>query len=346
MPDVGHVGTSKARGSVAKTFQSEVKSILEVDTFEADWDELRQYLWLEGVNVNILDKATLLTTLHRCSYSGERDIANCCIKTKADVNAQSKLGRTPLHFAADGNKPGMIRMLLAENADVNCHALSGCTPLHVACRNNAYDAVLTLLGQKEQIVDVDFEDSRRQIPEKLTNNKMILSAVRKYRDNIREKRDQMLVDASLRRLFRLFDRNNDGFVQPEEWVDTQAIMAQHFEECCDFEIQRAFNQADANQDGKVDFQEFKHSHEAMLSILRIPFREIMIRLADLESMIFQEHLKILAQPDEKTEPELVRPVISAKAKRLSKQRTLKESEIANERSSEAEGSVFTNIATV
>jgi hypothetical protein len=245
---------------------------------------------------------------------------------------KSKLGRTPLHYAADGNKPGIIRMLLQEKADVNAHALSGCTPLHMACRNGAYDSVMAILGEKEQMVDVDFEDSRRLTPEKHTKNKMILSALRKYRATLDARRDQELIEASLWRLFRIFDWNGDGFVQPEEWVDTQAIFAQHFEECCDFEIQRAFDQADSNHDGKVDFQEFKKSHEAMLSILKIPFREVMIRLADLESMIFQERVQILEKhgemekngekQTEATAPEHERPVVHPTAKKLSKKRTL------------------------
>eukprot|EP00746_Dinoflagellata_sp_MGD_P003359 gnl/MRDRNA2_/MRDRNA2_106541_c0_seq1.p1 gnl/MRDRNA2_/MRDRNA2_106541_c0~~gnl/MRDRNA2_/MRDRNA2_106541_c0_seq1.p1 ORF type:complete len:339 (-),score=66.03 gnl/MRDRNA2_/MRDRNA2_106541_c0_seq1:325-1341(-) len=330
MPDVGHLGKAQARGSVQVGFQTEVDAILfdnEREFSDCDWNALRSYLFLDGVSINRVDSSTLLTTLHRCAYAGERDIANCCIKTKADVNFQSKLGRTPLHYAVDGNKSSMIRVLLAEKADVNAHALSGCTPLHIACRNGSYDSVSALLGEKDQIVDIDFEDSRRMSPEKHTTNKKIISTIRRYRDEVRARREKELVNASLQRLFRLFDRNNDGFVQPEEWVDTQATIAHHFEECCDFEIQRAFQQADTNHDGKVDFEEFKKSHEAMLSILKIPFREIMIRLADLESMIFQEHLQILDQQSKEqtkdAEPEHQRPVVHPTAKKISRTRTLR-----------------------
>ena len=44
-----------------------------------------------------------------------------------DVNAKSKLGRTPLHHAATKE---VAELLIAEGADVNAKSTSGYTPLH------------------------------------------------------------------------------------------------------------------------------------------------------------------------------------------------------------------------
>lgn len=312
------------------------------DAYNVDWNELRQYMWMEGVKVNNVDRSSLVSTLHRCAYSGERDIANWCIKTKANVNAKTTLGRTPLHFAVDGNRSNIVRLLLDEKADVNERALSGTTPLHLACRQDSYEMVLTLLGDKEQLVDIDAETLEgRVIPEKLTQNKMILGAINKYRNKTDKLRNKQLMTASLKRIFRMFDPNGDGYIMPEEWVDTQSFIAQHFEDCDDNGIENAFENADANSDGKIDFEEFVTSHEAMLSILKAPYRDVMNRLSELEDKVFEEHVRIVkAQgmedknqlaPEKKTAagysaalaiPE-EHPLLTPRAKAISKKRTLR-----------------------
>lgn len=335
---------TKKRASVAMQHQREVdKLLIYGDTYDVDWDELRNYMWMEGVKVNHLDSGTLVSTLHRCAYAGQRDIANWCIKSKADINGKTALGRTPLHYAVDGNRSNVIGLLLEEKADVNEHALSGSTPLHLACRNNSYDAVLTLLGDREQIVDIDFEDQQRQMPEKLTQNKMILKSLRNYRHGMDKMRKKMLLDVSLKRIFKLFDQNGDGYIRPEEWVDTQSFIAEGWsEQCNEEEIQKAFDEADENSDGKIDITEFMNSHKGLLAVLNASYKDMMRRLTDLEDRIFEEHIRILKEgrPQDKNQPEAEEgtdpvpfedvekvvpehPVVTPRAKALSKKRTLK-----------------------
>lgn len=55
-----------------------------------------------------------------------------CLKTK-DANARGGNGRTPLHYAAQGEKPGLVTVLAGAGADVNARdERGGWTPLHLA----------------------------------------------------------------------------------------------------------------------------------------------------------------------------------------------------------------------
>ena len=54
-----------------------------------------------------------------------------CLAAGVDVNAQSVIGTTPLHYAAFyTDDPAIIRVLLDAGADENAQDLLGFTPLH------------------------------------------------------------------------------------------------------------------------------------------------------------------------------------------------------------------------
>jgi len=56
--------------------------------------------------------------------AAEPEIADVLIRKGADINfARNSLGWTPLHYAAQQNMPGLVRMLIRHGADL--HALSG-----------------------------------------------------------------------------------------------------------------------------------------------------------------------------------------------------------------------------
>ena len=69
-----------------------------------------------------------------------------CLKTK-DVNARSGNGRTPLHYAAQGEKPALVTALAGAGADVNARdERGGLTPLHLAAWfSNTPSVVVALL---------------------------------------------------------------------------------------------------------------------------------------------------------------------------------------------------------
>ena len=51
----------------------------------------------------------------------------------ADPKVRDDHGDTPLHKAADADRPRLVRELIRKGADVNSRDGSGCTPLHNAC---------------------------------------------------------------------------------------------------------------------------------------------------------------------------------------------------------------------
>jgi ankyrin repeat protein len=54
------------------------------------------------------------------------------LANKADVDAKSNGGRTPLHEAAFSGYKDVVELLLANKADVNAKNNDGQTPLHGA----------------------------------------------------------------------------------------------------------------------------------------------------------------------------------------------------------------------
>ena len=75
------------------------------------------------------------------------------------------MGRTPLHLACESGNVECVIWLIDKKAEVNAQSLSGMMPLHVACRDKHVHCVKALLSQKDQLVDIDEEDSRRKTPE-------------------------------------------------------------------------------------------------------------------------------------------------------------------------------------
>jgi ankyrin repeat protein len=66
------------------------------------------------------------------------------LRKKADVDARTNFGETPLLLAAFQGHIDVVELLLAKNADVNARDNSGMTPLHYALANH-HDALADLL---------------------------------------------------------------------------------------------------------------------------------------------------------------------------------------------------------
>lgn len=62
------------------------------------------------------------------------------------------------------------------------------------------------------------------------------------------------IDDELREAFRVFDRDNDGFILPQ---DLRTLLISLGLDSSAEVIRRMINEADRNKDGKIDFNEFR-----------------------------------------------------------------------------------------
>lgn len=265
----------------------------EDDSANTDWKKVRDFLFMDGLNPNYTDKSTLVTTAHRCAYEGQCDILRWCLATGADKNARTEIGRSVLHSACEGNRPGCVRLLLEQGADADIRTLSGLTPLHVACLYNSYEVVLELLLTTGQAVDVDAEDSRRRTPEMLTKDKRILGAIRRYRLSQDDQRKGDLIESALRRLFRLFDQHDRRYVSSAASAESQALLLQAVTPACSDPRIADVVAPGLGQDagGRVHWDEFRTVHLALIEKLGLEFQDLMRQLHNVESKIFHEFVR-------------------------------------------------------
>src|SRR3569832_1406631 len=64
------------------------------------------------------------------------EIAGTLLSYKADTNAESKAGFTPLHLASQEGHRDMVSMLLEHKAHVNASARNGLTPMHLCAQED------------------------------------------------------------------------------------------------------------------------------------------------------------------------------------------------------------------
>ncbi|MEO8682092.1 MAG: ankyrin repeat domain-containing protein [Vicinamibacterales bacterium] len=87
-----------------------------------------------------------MTALHWAAERGNQDIAAMLLAAGANPRAETRIGRyTPLHVAAKGGHPAVIRRLVDAKADVNALTTTGVTPLHLAAEGGNREAVAILL---------------------------------------------------------------------------------------------------------------------------------------------------------------------------------------------------------
>ncbi|CAD7970033.1 unnamed protein product [Amoebophrya sp. A25] len=83
-------------------------------------------------------------------------------ETGCTVDARNALQRTALHLACERGQRLVCEELIAQKADVNATSGGGTTPLHYACRSQALSVVELLLQQ--QGIAIDVEDNTRRTP--------------------------------------------------------------------------------------------------------------------------------------------------------------------------------------
>jgi ankyrin repeat protein len=87
-----------------------------------------------------------MTALHWAAEHGDQKLTALLLKAGANPAAGTRIGRhTPLHVAAKGGHPRVIRLLVDAKADVKALTTTGAAPLHFAAASGSSDAVAILL---------------------------------------------------------------------------------------------------------------------------------------------------------------------------------------------------------
>lgn len=110
---------------------------------ERGYRALEALLLLPSVDVDVTtaqgETALMLAALH-----GERRAAERLIARGAQVN---RPGWAPLHYAAAGGDPGLVRLLLEHHAYIDAGSPNGTTPLMMAAREKHLTAMRALLEE-------------------------------------------------------------------------------------------------------------------------------------------------------------------------------------------------------
>ena len=110
-----------------------------------DVSKVREML-SDGIPVNVRDESDGFTALHHGAMNVTKiaDVVNELLKNGANVNAQTKFGQTPLHWAANCNHIDIMKTLLQHGADPTIPNYKGETPL-IWARNKGYEGAMSLL---------------------------------------------------------------------------------------------------------------------------------------------------------------------------------------------------------
>lgn len=82
------------------------------------------------------------TPLMLSALKGNAELSQALIARGADLN---KTGWAPLHYAATGGRPELVRLMLEHHAYIDAESPNGSTPLMMAAMYGSIDAVTVLL---------------------------------------------------------------------------------------------------------------------------------------------------------------------------------------------------------
>ncbi|XP_077532928.1 ankyrin repeat domain-containing protein 55-like [Haemaphysalis longicornis] len=102
-------------------------------------------------------------SLHTACYSGIEGTVKNLASNGMDLEEEDRDGDRPIHYAACGNEPGILTLLLSSGVDINARNKKNRTALHIAVDKKFVDCVRVLLGSASQL-DVNIQDDRGNTP--------------------------------------------------------------------------------------------------------------------------------------------------------------------------------------
>ncbi len=99
-------------------------------------------------NVNGRSLATQRTPLHYAAEGDRMAVADLLLQHGAEVDAQDAYGETPLHYAVREGSVATVELLISQGADVNARNGSGSTPLTFAVNQGHRKIVEILQGHQ------------------------------------------------------------------------------------------------------------------------------------------------------------------------------------------------------
>ncbi len=97
----------------------------------------------------------------RAAFNGDAALAGLLLGRRADTEARTPAGQTPLHIAVSVNQPAIVGLLLAAGADPNSATGQGLTPLHFAVMRDRREIAGRLLDAGADPARPTCTDGRR-----------------------------------------------------------------------------------------------------------------------------------------------------------------------------------------
>lgn len=117
-------------------------------------ERLSAELVKRGARLDFVQKTLKVTLLHASASGGNLELLETILQRKAvDIHARNKAGITALHYAVQENQFESVQLLLKYKADVNAESENGVSPLLVAA-NQGFVSIADLLLQHGARPDV------------------------------------------------------------------------------------------------------------------------------------------------------------------------------------------------